>query len=81
MRFLLASLALTVSSSWAAAETCRCLPADDCWPSESEWDGLNSTVSGNLVKVVPIGAVCHDPTYDEAACAEVKASWNNVQTQ
>jgi hypothetical protein len=38
-------------------------------------------VNGNLVKVVPIGAVCHDPTYDKAACAEVKANWNDVQTQ
>ncbi|KAH7040196.1 FAD binding domain-containing protein [Microdochium trichocladiopsis] len=38
------------------------------------------TVGGRLVKVTPIGAVCHDPTYDETKCAELQASWDNVAT-
>ncbi|KKY37574.1 putative isoamyl alcohol [Diaporthe ampelina] len=46
---------------------CRCLPGDACWPATSSWDSLNTTVGGKLIATVPIGSVCHDPTYDEAA--------------
>jgi len=60
--------------------SCRCLPGDDCWPSTSSWDALNTTVGGKLVATVPIGSVCHDPTYDEAACAALRASWTLPQT-
>jgi hypothetical protein len=42
---------------------------------------LNQTVSGKLIKTVPIGSPCHDPTYDEAACTELKAQWTNPLTQ
>jgi hypothetical protein len=77
------SVALTAlaAASSVAAKTCRCLPEDDCWPSKSIWDSFNSTVNGALVQVTPIGAVCHDPTYDGAACAELRASWDDVKIQ
>jgi len=80
MRLLVATavLALVVH---AAAKTCHCLPEDPCWPSDSDWEVLNGQVNGRLVKVVPIGAVCHDPTYDEVACEELKANWDSVATQ
>ncbi|KAK1986377.1 FAD binding domain-containing protein [Colletotrichum cereale] len=55
--------------------SCRCLPGDDCWPSTSSWDTLNSTVGGKLIATVPIGSVCHDPNYDGAACAALQESW------
>lgn len=64
-----------------AAQACHCPPEDSCWPSETKWAQLNSTVSGRLVKVVPIGSVCHDPDYDEAKCTELKANWDEVETQ
>lgn len=76
---VVSSLVVVLASS--VAEDCHCLPEDSCWPSASKWDQLNSTVGGRLVKVVPIGAVCHDPTYDEAKCTALKASWDNVETQ
>ncbi|KAK2046618.1 FAD binding domain-containing protein [Colletotrichum somersetense] len=60
--------------------SCRCLPGDDCWPSTSSWDALNSTVAGKLVATVPIGSVCHDPNYDEAACTALQESWTLPQT-
>jgi hypothetical protein len=65
----------------APGATCRCLPGDACWPATSSWDSLNSTVGGKLIATVPIGSVCHDPTYDEAACTALRDSWVLPQTQ
>ncbi|KAI1078643.1 FAD-binding domain-containing protein [Whalleya microplaca] len=59
---------------------CKCYLGDDCWPNESAWAGLNSTVEGNLQIVIPPGAACHNTfegplgtlsTYDAEACADV----------
>lgn len=77
--YLAATVVAFVTKSFA--KTCHCLPTEDCWPSQSEWKALNSTVGGHLIKVEPIGAVCHDPTYDEAACEELRASWDDVAVQ
>ncbi|KAM7203608.1 6-hydroxy-D-nicotine oxidase [Naviculisporaceae sp. PSN 640] len=72
---------------------CKCYPGDACWPSQKEWNKLNSIVSGNLAVIVPPEAACHNsftgllgtiPTYDAAKCADVTAnypfeSWINDQ--
>ncbi|KAI3331457.1 6-hydroxy-D-nicotine oxidase [Xylariaceae sp. AK1471] len=64
---------------FAAAATeeqrCRCFPGDTCWPTEQEWDTLNATVSGRLVKTVPLGSPCHDANYDRALCEQLTAQW------
>jgi hypothetical protein len=65
----------------ATASDCRCMPGDDCWPSHGTWEALNATVGGRLIATVPIGSVCHDPTFDEEACAELRASWIQPLTQ
>jgi hypothetical protein len=79
---------LTLTASLAAAgpaskheSSCRCLPADDCWPSSSSWDRLNETINGRLIATVPVGAPCHDPNYDEEACAAVRESWMDPRLQ
>ena len=61
--------------------TCRCLPGDSCWPSATEWAQLNTTVRGLLIPTVPLATVCHDPNYDEAACALLQAQWQMPLTQ
>lgn len=60
---------------------CRCLPGDACWPSTAAWDSFNETIDGRLIANVPIGSVCHDPTYDEEACAALQESWTLGETQ
>lgn len=65
----------------ANADDCRCLPGDECWPSPSSWNTLNTTVGGRLIATVPIGTPCHDPHYDAIACAKLQAEWNLPQTQ
>lgn len=60
---------------------CHVLPGDAAWPNAEAWSTLNETVHGKLVKTVPIGSPCHDPTYDETACTALKAEWTNPLTQ
>lgn len=82
LSFIKAAASLVaVSSGVLAKSDCHCLPEDSCWPDVHAWNRLNITVSGRLVKVVPIGAVCHDPTYDEAKCTALKANWDDVKIQ
>ncbi|KAL0940341.1 isoamyl alcohol [Colletotrichum truncatum] len=63
-----------------ADDSCRCLPGDACWPSTDSWNTLNTTVDGKLIATVPIGSVCHDPNYDEAACTALRAAWTLPET-
>ncbi|EAW08572.1 putative isoamyl alcohol oxidase [Aspergillus clavatus NRRL 1] len=78
----LATAVAALSSTAAAWGTprCRCLPGDSCWPSQSSWDALNSTVGGRLIATVPLGSPCHDPTYDADACKALQADWNLPET-
>lgn len=62
---------------------CKCYPGDKCWPSTSDWNKLNTTVGGRLVRAIPPGAACYDsfegiPTRDPAKCAEVAQQWSNA---
>lgn len=73
MKWTLTSLVALAAP--AIASDCHCLPSDSCWPAPPAWASLNNTVGGRLVATVPIGSPCHDPNYDAAACAALKASW------
>ncbi|KAH8196954.1 hypothetical protein TruAng_008881 [Truncatella angustata] len=63
---------------FSTAQNCRCAPTDPCWPAAPEWDSLNATVAGRLIKSVPPGAVCYRarPEYNETACQAVIAGWS-----
>ncbi|KAK1637103.1 hypothetical protein BDP81DRAFT_460692 [Colletotrichum phormii] len=54
---------------------CTCTDGDSCWPSESQWQSLNASVSGRLIAPVPPASVCHEPNYDEAKCAAIREEW------
>lgn len=74
-------VAALATATLASDSQCRCLPGDDCWPSLSTWDSLNSTVSGRLVATVPIGSPCHAPTYDAKLCSAVRSNWTHPALQ
>lgn len=63
-------LAVTASCS---APRCRCTPDQSCWPSDEQWQTLNSSVSGRLTSVKPVAWVCHDPTFNNATCQNLTA--------
>ncbi|KAF2449794.1 FAD-binding domain-containing protein [Karstenula rhodostoma CBS 690.94] len=52
---------------------CRYLPGDKCWPRSNQWGQLNTSVCGRLVATVPRGHVCHDPTYNDTACEDLRS--------
>jgi len=64
--------------------SCKCYPGDDCYPTEEEWQGFNSTVGGNLLVALPPAAPCYSSvggfeTFDAAKCAEVQAKSTDEQ--
>ncbi|BCR99293.1 FAD-dependent oxidoreductase [Aspergillus luchuensis] len=67
----LALLLLEISSLVRASFACRCQPSDACWPSGDEWKHLNESISGRLVRVYPIGHVCHAPFFNQASCNQL----------
>lgn len=76
---LVTSIPVTVGAS--EPEACRCYPGYSCWPSPYEWDDFNASVDGRLIRTIPLGHVCHDPTYDEDACRHLRRRWNAPETQ
>ncbi len=63
--------------------TCRPLPGDKAWPSVSDWNKLNATVGGRLIRGTPIAEVCYSNNEDgivadSAACAVLQEQWPYV---
>ncbi|KAL0064421.1 hypothetical protein AAF712_008585 [Marasmius tenuissimus] len=55
---------------------CRILPSDPSWPAAEVWKAFNQSIDGRLIKTIPIGSPCHDPTYNEAECKYVRDHWH-----
>ena len=49
-----------IASSFGEVNLNKCLPTQDCWPSEEEWEALNTELGGNLLRVRPLQAPCFD---------------------
>lgn len=67
-----------------ATYQCKCYSDHSCYPTLEDWAALNKTVEGRLQRALPPGAVCHSylgntSTFDEAACTEYKAHFNDEQ--
>ncbi len=65
------------SAGHSGHSNCKAVPGSKDWPTDEQWAKLNHTLSGNLLKVSPPGAVCHptQPTFDPIACPAVAAGW------
>jgi hypothetical protein len=78
--FAFASLASTVS---AQNVSCKPIPGDVAWPSQSAWAQLNGSVNGRLIATVPQASVCHSQPYhnlDETECQTLRDAWDLAQT-
>ena len=65
---------------WCGAYArCKITPDSPDWPSEDEWQALNASISGRLIKPTPPGAVCHPelPQYNNASCNALIAKWSD----
>ncbi|KAF4774728.1 hypothetical protein HER10_EVM0002847 [Colletotrichum scovillei] len=60
----------------ASNSSCKCAPNDACWPSTSDWQQFNATLSGKLIATKPVAISCYPgPDYDAALCASVMVDW------
>lgn len=71
----------TMSPAISSSRSCYCFPNEACWPAQSAWDTLNTTVGGRLIATIPIGAPCHDPLYNATECALLRDLWGDVSLQ
>ncbi|TWU72060.1 hypothetical protein ED733_003049 [Metarhizium rileyi] len=75
MKALIAALFALAVTAVAAAPFCRCMPGEPCWPTLSDWNQLNKTVGGRLIKTVPLGAPCHGDSFDQNRCDYLRSEW------
>ena len=64
----------SVVSSEISSRDCRCVPGDDCWPSQDSWAAFNVTVKGRLS--IPLSPVqpCLDEGGQSIKCKEALKS-------
>lgn len=58
----------------------RFFPGDPNWPTEGEWNQLNETIQGRLIKGVPLAHTCFGPTTNQAEVVRnaLRNEWNYV---
>ncbi|KAH7328753.1 hypothetical protein B0I35DRAFT_418225 [Stachybotrys elegans] len=76
MMLVQAALLIVLAASAHAAAP-YCLAGDDCFPSPAEFEQLEETLQGNLIRSQPYGAPCYAATYDADACLNLV---NTVRT-
>ncbi|PQE12027.1 isoamyl alcohol oxidase protein [Rutstroemia sp. NJR-2017a BVV2] len=55
------------------------IPSAPCWPTAAQWSTFNNTISGKLVRNVPIAAPCYPGVYEDATkCAAVTGNWTDT---
>lgn len=60
---------------------CRALPGDADWPQEEEWETLNRTVGGRLIRGVPLAEPsCYSTNVSATsdACGTVQREWESM---
>jgi hypothetical protein len=63
-------LSENVTTTAGASPACRAFPGTKSWPSRSEWDQLNDTMEGALLKPLPAGVVCYPgPRFNSDRCS------------
>ena len=67
--------AVSVLAKTDNSSTCRYIPGDDGWPSQSDWAQLNKTVGGRLIAILPQAHGYHTPALNETARDALRAPW------
>lgn len=75
---------LSVIHTVAAAEQgenkhspeCYYLPTDPQWPSDAQWNKLNHTAQGRLIRGVPLARPCYGLNINAARCAVLAKDWS-----
>lgn len=57
---------------------CRFIPGDRQYPTDREWNALNTTIGGRLIRGVPVGQVCYGPSANATKCSDLQNTWGVV---
>ena len=62
-----------------AVKTCKATPYTSAWPSELDWQALNSSIDGRLLNTVPAASSCWsgNPYGSQVSCDTVDANWTS----
>lgn len=60
-----------------AVPTCKNHPSDPSWPSPDDWNALNRSTSGALIKTSPVASSCYSktPFHSTTSCDDVQENW------
>lgn len=59
-----------------ARNTCKSTPKDASWPSISQWNQLNTSLSGHLIHPSPPALACHSPySGSNQTCTNITSAW------
>lgn len=77
---IFALLSSSSSSISTSRTTCKTHPTSGSWPSITDWEALNETVGGRLLKPLPPAAICHSsqPDYNLKQCEAT--DWTDAST-
>lgn len=70
-----------VQAESASSSSCRIIPGDAQWPSQDTWNAFNESVSGRLIRTVPLASPCHNPSYNADECSTIQANWHDTSLQ
>ncbi|KAL2881482.1 hypothetical protein SGCOL_003048 [Colletotrichum sp. CLE4] len=77
LKFAVGAIATNSSCKCAVSDgDLKQAPNDACWPSTSDWQQFNTTLSGKLIATKPVAISCHPgPDYDATLCASIMVDW------
>ncbi|KAF4444527.1 isoamyl alcohol oxidase [Fusarium austroafricanum] len=57
----------------------NCIPTDDCWPSHTKWNALNTTVNGHLIANEPLAKPCYDSLAKNLTqCQQISKAYQSI---
>jgi hypothetical protein len=75
------SATTTPNYTLAGTDNCKVFPGDLQWPSEDDWEALDSATDGPLLKPLPQAHICYSNgtgiPVDEVTCQAMTDSWTD----
>ncbi|KAL5318438.1 hypothetical protein ACEPPN_013498 [Leptodophora sp. 'Broadleaf-Isolate-01'] len=74
-------LAALLTGASASNSTCKTTPLDVNWPSDEQWQALNVSIGGTLIKTSPVASSCYpgNPFNSTTSCELATSSWTLSQ--
>jgi hypothetical protein len=78
-RYLTPALAGASITPYQTVPVCKSTPLDPSWPSKDDWDTLNTTIGGSLLRTVPAASACWsgNPFGSSISCDTATDKWIN----